>query len=112
MLVSVDAKTSKPDTAFGTGGRVDSPNGSPSSNDAQYVTSAPVVVHNVVISGAGIPTDRNKGDRRGVSAASTRARASGSDVRSVPQPGDANDSWEGDGRIHKEHQRLVADERR
>ena len=55
-LISVDAKSGKLDTAFGTGGRDDLTERLAFVERIRNytVTSAPVVVRNVVISGAGI----------------------------------------------------------
>jgi quinoprotein glucose dehydrogenase len=100
-LISVDAKTGKLDPAFGTGGRVDLTERLAFVQRIRNytVTSAPVVVRNVVISGAGISDGpQNKEMVRGdVSGFDVRSGKRLWTFRSVPQPGEfGNDSWEGD----------------
>ena len=92
-LISVDAKTGKPDTAFGTGGRVDLTERLAFVERIRNytVTSAPVVVRNVVdLRREDLRRTAAKGDAcAAMSAASTRARASGCG-RSNPCPSRAS----------------------
>ncbi len=98
-IVSIDAKTGKLDPAFGVNGRVDA---------SQYVAladrtknyainSAPVIVKDVVITGANIPDNvLNKEAPRGdVSGYDVRTGKRLWTFRSIPQPGElGNDTWE------------------
>jgi quinoprotein glucose dehydrogenase len=99
-LVSVDVRTGKIDPAFGTGGKVDLTERLAFVERMRNytVTSAPVVVRNVVIAGAGISDGpQNKEAVRGdVSGFDVRTGKRLWTFRSVPQPGEyGNDSWEG-----------------
>jgi quinoprotein glucose dehydrogenase len=98
-LMSLDARTGRPDAAFGSNGRVDL------TERLAYVqrvrnytiTSAPVVVRNVVIVGASISDGaQNKEAVRGdVSGFDVRTGKRLWTFRSVPQPGEfGHDSWE------------------
>ena len=98
-LMAVDAQTGKPDAAFGTNGRVDL------TERLAYVervrnytiTSAPVVVRNVVIVGASISDGaQNKEAVRGdVSGFDVRTGKRLWTFRSIPQPGEVgNETWE------------------
>jgi quinoprotein glucose dehydrogenase len=100
-LISVDAKSGKLDTAFGAGGRVDLTERLAFVERIRNytVTSAPVVVRNVVISGAGISDGPQQKEmvRGDVSGFDVRSGKRLWTFRSVPQPGEyGNDSWEGD----------------
>jgi quinoprotein glucose dehydrogenase len=100
-LMSVDAKTGTPDPAFGAGGKVDLTERLAFVERVRNytVTSAPVVVRNVVISGAGISDGpQNKEAVRGdVSGFDVRTGKRLWTFRSVPQPGEfGHDSWEGE----------------
>ena len=100
-LISVDAKSGKLDAAFGTGGRVDLTERLAFVERIRNytVTSAPVVVRNVVISGAGISDGPQQKEmvRGDVSGFDVRSGKRLWTFRSVPQPGEfGNDSWEGD----------------
>jgi quinoprotein glucose dehydrogenase len=100
-LISVDAKTGRIDPAFGSGGKVDLTERLAFAERVRNytVTSAPVIVRNVVISGAGISDGaQNKEAVRGdVSGFDVRTGKRLWTFRSVPQPGEfGNDSWEGD----------------
>ena len=99
-LISVDVRTGKIDPAFGTGGKVDLTERLAFVERMRNytVTSAPVVVRNVVIAGAGISDGpQNKEAVRGdVSGFDVRTGKRLWTLRSVPQPGEyGNDSWEG-----------------
>jgi len=99
-LVSVDIKTGKLDPAFGTAGKVDLTERLAFVERMRNytVTSAPVVVRNVVIAGAGISDGpQNKEAVRGdVSGFDVRSGKRMWTFRSVPQPGEyGNDTWEG-----------------
>jgi quinoprotein glucose dehydrogenase len=99
-IISVDAKTGRLDPAFGSGGRVDLTERLAYAERVRNytVTSAPVVVRNVVIAGAGISDGpQNKEAVRGdVSGFDVRTGKRLWTFRSVPQPGEyGNDSWEG-----------------
>jgi quinoprotein glucose dehydrogenase len=99
-LISVDAKTGRLDTSFGTGGRVDLTERLAFAERVRNytVTSAPVVVRNVVIAGAGISDGpQNKEAVRGdVSGFDIRTGKRLWTFRSIPQAGEfGNDSWEG-----------------
>jgi quinoprotein glucose dehydrogenase len=100
-LMSVDAKTGRPDPAFGAGGRVDLTERLAFAERVRNytVTSAPVIVRNVVIAGAGISDGpQNKEAPRGdVSGFDVRTGKRLWTFRSVPQPGEFGyDTWEGD----------------
>ena len=100
-LISVDAKSGKLDTAFGTGGRVDLTEQLAFVERIRNytVTSAPVVVHNVAISGAGISDGPQQKEmvRGDVSGFHLRSGERLWTFHSVPQPGEfGNDSWDGD----------------
>ncbi len=99
-LLSIDAGTGQLDLAFGVRGRVDL------TERLAYVqrgrnytiTSAPLVVRNVVMTGAGISDGAlNKEHVRGdVSGYDVRTGKRLWTFRSIPQPGEfGNDSWEG-----------------
>ncbi len=99
-LISVDAKTGRPDTTFGAGGKVDLTERLAFAERVRNytVTSAPVIVRNVVIAGAGISDGpQNKEAVRGdVSGFDVRTGKRLWTFRSIPQPGEyGNDSWEG-----------------
>ena len=98
-LIAVDAETGKPDTAFGTNGKVDL------TERLAYVervrnytiSSAPVVVRNVVVVGASISDGpQNKEAVRGdVSGFDVRTGKRLWTFRSIPQPGEVgNETWE------------------
>jgi quinoprotein glucose dehydrogenase len=98
-LTSLDARTGQPDAGFGSNGRVDL------TERLAYVqrvrnytiTSAPVVVRNVVIVGASISDGaQNKEAVRGdVSGFDVRTGKRLWTFRSVPQPGEfGHESWE------------------
>ncbi len=98
-LISVDAETGKPDTTFGTNGRVDL------TERLAYVqrvrnytiSSAPLVVRNVVVVGASISDGpQNKEAVRGdVSGFDIRSGKRLWTFRSIPQPGEhGNETWE------------------
>jgi quinoprotein glucose dehydrogenase len=98
-LISVDAKTGKLDTKFGTEGKVDLTERLAFVERIRNytVTSAPVVVRNVVVAGAGISDGpQNKEAVRGdVSGFDVRTGKRLWTFRSVPQPGEyGNDTWE------------------
>ena len=98
-LISLDAKTGKPDPAFGTNGRVDA---------TQYVAfaqrtknfainSAPVIVRNVVIVGANItdPALNKEAPRGDITGYDVRTGRRLWTFRSIPQPGEfGHDTWE------------------
>jgi quinoprotein glucose dehydrogenase len=99
-LISVDAKTGKLDRSFGAEGRVDLTERLAFVERMRNytVTSAPVVVRNVVVAGAGISDGpQNKEAVRGdVSGFDVRTGKRLWTFRSVPQPGEyGNDTWEG-----------------
>ena len=74
------------------------------------MTSAPVVVRNVVISGAGISDGPQQKEmvRGDVSGFDVRSGKRLWTFRSVPQPGEyGNDSWEGDAADIGVHRRLL-----
>jgi quinoprotein glucose dehydrogenase len=100
-LMSVDAKTGTPDQAFGAAGKVDLTERLAFAERVRNytVTSAPVVVRNVVIASAGISDGaQNKEAPRGdVSGFDVRTGKRLWTFRSVPQPGEYGyDTWEGD----------------
>jgi quinoprotein glucose dehydrogenase len=98
-LISLDAETGKPDPAFGTNGKADVMADLPyAERQRNYaINSTPVVVKNVIISGANISDGP-------VNKEAPRGDVSGYDVRSgkrlwtfhsVPQPGEfGHDTWE------------------
>jgi len=98
-ILSLDAKTGRPDPGFGDNGRVDA---------AQYVAlaerlknyainSAPVVVRNVIIVGANIPDNPThkempRGDITGYDVRTGKRLWT---FRSIPQPGEfGHETWE------------------
>jgi quinoprotein glucose dehydrogenase len=99
-LVSLDAETGKPDPAFGTNGRVDVAQGLPHAERGRNyaINSTPVVVKNVIISGANIqdlPLTREqpRGDIFGFDAETGKKLWT---FHSIPQPGEfGHDTWEG-----------------
>jgi quinoprotein glucose dehydrogenase len=100
-LIAIDAKTGRLDESFGVGGRVDLTERLAFVERLRNytVTSAPVVVRNVVIAGAGISDGpQNKEAVRGdVSGFDVRTGKRLWTFRSVPQAGEfGNDTWEGD----------------
>jgi quinoprotein glucose dehydrogenase len=99
-LISIDAGTGQPDLAFGARGKVDL------TERLAYVqrgrnytiTSAPLVVRNVVMTGSGISDGPlNKEHVRGdVSGYDVRTGKRLWTFRSIPQPGEfGHESWEG-----------------
>ena len=97
-LISVDARTGKPDPAFGVNGRVDLVEGlGHAARVRNYtVSSAPVVVRNVAIVGASISDGaQNKEAPRGdVSGFDVRSGKRLWTFRSVPQQGEfGHDTW-------------------
>ncbi len=101
-LLSVDAKTGKPDQTFGAGGKVDLTERLAYVQRGRNYTSSstPVVVRNVVIAGASISDGaQNKEHVRGdVSGYDIRSGKRLWTFRSIPQPGEfGNETWEGDG---------------
>lgn len=98
-ILSLDAKTGRPDPAFGDNGRVDA---------ARYVAlaerlknyainSAPIVVKNVIIVGANIPDNpTNKEMPRGdITGYDVRTGKRLWTFRSIPQPGEyGHETWE------------------
>ena len=100
-LMSIDAKTGKPDTGFGVNGRVDVMDRIPFAVRVRNyaITSTPVVVRNVIIHGANISDGpQNKEAPRGdVSGYDVRTGKRLWTFRSVPGPGEfGNDTWEND----------------
>jgi quinoprotein glucose dehydrogenase len=100
-LMSIDAKTGKPDTAFGVNGRVDAMERLPFAVRVRNyaITSTPVVVRNVIVHGANISDGpQNKEAPRGdVSGYDVRTGKRLWTFRSVPGPGEfGNDTWEKD----------------
>jgi quinoprotein glucose dehydrogenase len=100
-LIAIDAKTGKLDPSFGANGKVDL------TEQLAYVqrvrnytiTSAPVVVRNVVILGAGISDGaQNKEAPRGdISGYDVRTGKRLWTFRSIPQPGEfGHETWQGD----------------
>jgi quinoprotein glucose dehydrogenase len=97
-LISIDTKTGKPDPAFGVNGRVDLAEGLAHAERVRNytVSSAPVIVRNVVISGASISDGaQNKEAPRGdVSGFDARSGKRLWTFRSVPRRGDFGyDTW-------------------
>jgi quinoprotein glucose dehydrogenase len=100
-LIAVDAKTGKPDPAFGTAGKVDLTERLAFAQRVRNyaISSAPAIVRNVVIVGASISDGpQNKEAVRGdVSGYDVRTGKRLWTFRSVPQPGEfGHDTWEGD----------------
>jgi glucose dehydrogenase len=98
-IISIDAKTGKLDPAFGAGGRVDAVEYIAFAQRTRNIAinSAPVIVKNVIVSGANI-TDGpvNKEAPRGdVSGYDVRTGKRLWTFRSIPQPGElGNETWE------------------
>jgi quinoprotein glucose dehydrogenase len=98
-LISIDARTGRPDPAFGTGGRVDVIQYLPFAERVRNyaINSAPVIVRDVVIAGANI-TDGpvNKEMPRGdVSGYDVRTGKRLWTFRSVPRAGEVGfDTWQ------------------
>jgi quinoprotein glucose dehydrogenase len=100
-LISLDAKTGRPDPAFGTGGRADLIERLAFAERVRNytVTSAPVIVRNVAIVGASIAdAPRNKEHVRGdISGYDVRTGRRLWTFRVIPQAGEfGHDTWEGD----------------
>jgi quinoprotein glucose dehydrogenase len=100
-LMSIDAKTGKPDMNFGVNGRVDAMERLPFAVRVRNyaITSTPVVVRNVIIHGANISDGpQNKEAPRGdVSGYDVRTGKRLWTFRSVPGPGEfGHDTWESD----------------
>ena len=100
-LVSIDARTGTPDRAFGVNGRVDVMEGLPYAvRTRNYaISSAPIVVRNVVIHGANISDGaQNKEAPRGdVNGFDVRTGKRLWTFHSVPRPGEVgNETWEND----------------
>ena len=98
-LISIDAKTGKPDPAFGSGGRVDLAERIPFAQRLRNytVTSAPVIVRNVVIVGASISDGAmtKEAPRGDVSGYDVRTGRQLWTFRSVPRAGEPGfDTWE------------------
>jgi quinoprotein glucose dehydrogenase len=97
-LLSVDARTGKPDPDFGVNGRVDLMEGlGHAARVRNYtVTSAPAVARNVVIVGASISdgAQQKEAPRGDVSGFDVRTGKRLWTFRSVPQPGEfGHDTW-------------------
>src|SRR5262249_27759441 len=98
-LVSIDAETGKPDTAFGTDGRVDVIEGLPYAERMRNyaINSTPVVVKNVVIAGSNIsdgPTSK-EGPRGDIFGFDVRTGKRLWTFHSVPQSGEfGHDTWD------------------
>ena len=100
-LVSIDAKTGAPDRAFGDNGRVDVMANLPYAQRTRNyaISSAPIVVRNVIIHGANISDGaQNKEAPRGdVSGYDVRTGRKLWTFHAVPRPGEAgNETWEDD----------------
>ena len=100
-LISIDAKTGKPDAAFGSNGRVDVMEGLPYAERTRNyaISSTPVIVRGVVIHGANISDGaQNKEAPRGdVSGYDVRTGKRLWTFRSVPRPGEfGSETWEND----------------
>ncbi len=100
-LISLDARTGKPDPAFGDGGRIDLTEGMsrPVNRRVYTVNSPPIICRDVVVIGSAIfdgPTRKEMppGDVRGFDARTGEVRWT---FVSVPQEGDfGSDTWEED----------------
>jgi glucose dehydrogenase len=98
-LVSLDAETGKPDPAFGANGRVDVIEGLPYAQRVQNyaINSTPVVVRNVIITGANIVDrplvkEQPRGDIFGFDARTGKKLWT---FHSIPQKGEFGyDTWE------------------
>ncbi len=100
-LISLDAKTGKPDPAFGVDGKVDLTERLAHVQRVRNYTStsAPVIVRNVVVVGASISDgpQTKEAPRGDVSGFDVRTGKRIWTFRSVPQPGEfGHDTWEGD----------------
>jgi len=98
-LISLDARTGKPDPAFGKGGVVDLHEGLGELAALPYgVTSAPAVFENIVIIGASVgegPAPSAPGDVR---AFDVRTGKELWQFHTVPRPGEfGHETWSGDG---------------
>ena len=99
QLVSLDAETGKPDPDFGTGGRVRATEGLPFVKPLENyaINSAPVVVRNVILSGANIVDrplvkEQPRGDIMGFDVRTGRKRWT---FHSIPVRGEFGyDTWE------------------
>jgi quinoprotein glucose dehydrogenase len=98
-IVSIDAETGKPDSAFGDSGRVDVIGDLPYAQRMRNyaINSTPVVVKNVVIAGANIgdgaqEKEQPRGDIFGFDVKTGKKLWT---FHSVPQPGEfGHDTWE------------------
>jgi len=98
-LISVDAKTGKPDPNFGDGGEIDLTKGlrRPINSKQYAVSSPPAICNGVVAVGSSIfdgPTMKEMppGDVRGFDARTGEVKWT---FQSIPQPGEfGNDTWE------------------
>ena len=117
-LISLDAKTGKPDPAFGVNGRVDAMIDVPRAERMRTyaINSAPVIVRNVIIHGANIPDgppnkEAPPGDVHGFDVRTGKLLWT---FHAIPRRGEFGfDTWENESTlVQRRHQRLVADERR
>ena len=98
-LISLDAKTGKPDLAFGDSGRVDAMRDQPHAVRMRNyaINSTPVVVRNVIIHGANIPDgpvnkENPRGDVRGYDMRTGKLLWT---FHAIPQKGEFGyDTWE------------------
>jgi quinoprotein glucose dehydrogenase len=100
-LISLDARTGRPDPKFGVNGKVDAIAGLPYALRTRNYTisSTPVVVRNVIVHGASISDGaQNKEAPRGdISGYDIRTGRKLWTFNSVPRPGEfGNDTWEND----------------